>query len=156
MRRSDWDSAVAVQHDDPVRPGEKVWSFYGDMASSEDGESFVLPSFPLGSEGVPVEAGQLLGYQGTWSGSIGGAIWMHLHFAVVPALADGSFPSEIVGLVSEEEFSPEDIPLISEEDGSPEDEEIEFALDPSPYLGTVRSQVMGVATWLPLNCQGGE
>ncbi len=80
-------------------------------------------------------------------------IWTHLHFAVVPALEDGSFPNEIVGLVPEEEFSLRDIALIPEEETPSKDEEIEFALDPSPYLGTVRSQVMGVATWLPLHCQ---
>jgi hypothetical protein len=155
-RRTDWVGAVAIQHDDPVRPGEKVWSFYGDMASSENGESFVLESFPPGSEGVPVEAGQLLGYQGTWNGSVGNPIWMHLHFAVVPALADGSLPSEIVGLVPEDDFSPGDIPLVPEEDEPSQDEEIEFALDPSPYLGTIRSQAMGVPTWIPLRCQDNE
>jgi hypothetical protein len=155
-RRTDWNGAVAIQHDDPVRPGEKVWSFYGDMASSKDGESFVLPSFPPGSEGVPVEAGQLLGYQGTWNGSVGNPIWMHLHFAVVPALADGSLPGEIVGLVPEDDFSPEDIPLMPEEDEPSKDEEIEFALDPSPYLGIIRSQVMGVPTWIPLRCRENE
>ena len=79
-------------------------------------------------------------------------MWTHLHFAVVPALEDGSFPNEIVGLAPEDEFSPEDIPLIPEEEPSPE-ETVEFALDPSPYLGTIRSQVMGVPTWLPLRCQ---
>ena len=152
LRRSDWNGAVAIQHDDPVRPGEKVWSFYGDMAGGEDGESFVVADFPPGSEGVPVEAGQLLGYQGAWGGVPGRPMWTHLHFAVVPALEDGSFPNEIVGLAPEDEFSPEDIPLIPEEEPSPE-ETVEFALDPSPYLGTIRSQVMGVPTWLPLRCQ---
>jgi len=153
-RRPDWNSAVAIQHDDPVRPGEKVWSFYGDIASGENDESFIVPDFPPGSEGVPVKTGQLLGYQGAWSGSPGSPIWTHLHFAVVPALEDGSFPSEIVGLVPEEEFSPEEIPLLPEEaEPSSREAEIEFALDPSPYLGTVRSQVMGVPTWLPLRCQ---
>jgi len=154
MRRLDWYGAVAIQHDDPVRPGEKVWSFYGDMADGAGGESFVVPDFPPGSEGVPVKAGQLLGYQGTWSGNPGEPIWTHLHFAVVPALEDGSFPAEIVGLVPEEEFSPEEIELLPEESGPPSgDTEITFALDPSPYLGTVRSQVMGIPTWLPLRCQ---
>ena len=153
LRRSNWNSAVAIQHDDPVRPGEKVWSFYGDMADGEDGESFIVPDFPPGSERVPVKAGQLLGYQGTWSGSPGRPIWTHLHFAVVPALEDGSFPNEIVGLVPEDEFSPEDVRLVPEEEPSPKEAELEFALDPSPYLGTIRSQVMGVPTWLPLRCQ---
>jgi hypothetical protein len=148
LRRPDWDSAVAIQHDDPVRPGEKVWSFYGDMAGGED-ETFVVADFPPGSEGVPVEAGQLLGYQGTRGP--GGPVWTHLHFAVVWALEDGSFPNEIVGLAPEDEFSPEDIPLIPDEETPPQ--EIKFALDPSPYLGTVRSQVMGAPVWLPLRCQ---
>ena len=152
-RRPDWDSAVAIQHDDPLWPGEKVWSFYGDMAGGEAGESFIVPDFPPGSEGVPVRAGQLLGYQGTWSGSPGRPLWTHLHFAVVAALDDGSFPNEIVGLVEEDEFSPEDVGLV-EEEPSPKKTEPEFALDPSPYLGTVRSQVMGLPTWLPLRCQG--
>jgi hypothetical protein len=157
-RRLDWDSGVAIQHDDPVRPGEKVWSFYGDMADGEHGATFIVPDFPPGSEGVPVRAGQLLGYQGAWSGSPGRPLWVHLHFAVVPALEDGSFPTdlfrEIMGLVPEDEFSSEDIPLIPEEDeASSRDTQIKFALDPSPYLGTVRSQVMGVPTWLPLRCQ---
>ncbi|MCP4537416.1 MAG: hypothetical protein GY832_09750 [Chloroflexi bacterium] len=154
LRRSNWDSAVAIQHDDPVRPGEKVWSFYGDMADGENGESFVAADFPPGSESVPVQEGQLLGYQGTWGPSPGTSIWTHLHFAVVSALEDGSFPNEIVGLVSEDEFSVEDIPLILEDVEVPSiDTEITFALDPSPYLGTIRSRVMGVPTWLPLSCQ---
>ena len=164
-RRSDWDGSVAIQHDDPLRLGERVWSFYGDMAGGEDGGSFVVADFPPGSEGVPVKAGQLLGYQGTWGGVPGRPMWTHLHFAVVPALEDGSFPNEIVGLVPEDEFSPEDIALWAssdphewrnewpEEETPSRDTEIEFALDPSPYLGTIRSQVMGVPTWLPLRCQ---
>ena len=151
MRRPNWKGSVAIQHDDPVRSGEKVWSYYGDMASGWDDESFVVPDFRPGSEGVAVKAGQLLGYQGQWSGQQGNPIWVHLHFAVVPALADGSFPSEIVGLVPEEEFAPEDVGL--EGEPAPEDTELRLALDPSPYLGTIRSQVMGVPTWLPLHCQ---
>jgi len=152
-RRLDWNNGVVIQHDDPVRSGEKVWSFYGDMADGEDGESFIVADFPPGSEGVPVKAGQLLGYQGTWSGSPGRPMWTHLHFAAVPALEDGSFPNEIVGLVPKDEFSPDDVGLVEEEEPSPEKTELEFALDPSPYLGTIRSQVMGVPTWLPLRCQ---
>ncbi len=154
LRRPDWDTGVAIQHDDPVRPGEKVWSFYGDMASGTAGESFIVSDFPPGSEGVPVQAGQLLGYQGTWSGIQGSPIWAHVQFAVVPAEPDGSFPAEIVGLAPEDEFSPEDVKLLpGEDESSAEDEVIEFALDPSPYLGTVRSQVMGEPDWLPMRCE---
>ena len=139
-RRPDWDGSVAIQHDDPLRPGEKVWSFYGDMAGDEDGGSYVVPDFPPGSEGVPVRKGQLLGYQGRRSGVDGGRIWLHLHFAVVPALEDGSFPDEMMERVIKGERLPKGMAL-------------EFPLDPSPYLGTVRSQVMGAPDWLPWRCQ---
>jgi len=137
MRRPDWNDAVAILHDDPVRQDEKVWSYYGGMANNMDEQSFVVSNFPLDSVGVPVNAGQLLGYQGRWIGEQGVPIWVHLHFAVVAALEDGSFPDEIVSLVAE---------------GGPDKTEPQFALDPSPYLGTIRSQVMGIPTWLPLRC----
>jgi len=139
-RRTDWRDAVAIQHEDPLRSGEKVWTFYGGMASGWGHESFVVQDFPPGSKGVPVKRGQLLGYQGQWFGQPGMSIWVHLHFAVLPAMADGSFPAEIVWLVAEEEPLP---------DGS----ELERPLDPSPYLGTVGSVVMGRPTWMPLRCR---
>lgn len=142
-RHSDWHDAVAIQHDDPLRPGEKVWTFYGGMASGWSEESFVVQDFPLGSEGVLVKRGRLLGYQGQWFGQPGMHVWAHLHFAVVPAMADGSFPVGVVGLVAEEEPSP---------GGA----ELERPLDPSPYLGTVGSVVMGYPTWMPLHCQASE
>ena len=139
-RRLDWDGAVAIQHDDPLRPGEKVWSFYGDMASGWDDESFVVPDFPPGSEGVPVRRGQLLGYQGQRLGMDRGRIWVHLHFAVVPELEDGSFPDEMMERVMKGEPLPRRMAL-------------EFPSHPSPYLGTIRSQVMGTPDWLPWRCQ---
>jgi hypothetical protein len=137
-RRQGWNDGVAIQHEDPVRPGEKVWSYYGGMAPGGGQPSFVALDFPPGSVDIPVEAGQLLGHQGTWSGEGEAPIWVHLHFAVVPALEDGSFPDAIVSLIPE---------------GERDKSEPQFALDPSPYLGTIRSQVMGVPTWLPIQCQ---
>lgn len=138
-RRSGWKDAVAIQHDDPLQPGEKVWSFYGGMASAGGGDSFVVADFPPGSANVPVKRGQLLGYQGQWWAE-GRAIWVHLSFTVLPAKADGSFPPEVVGLGADQESVPgqagENRPL-----------------DPSPYLGTVGSVVMGRPTWIPLRCQ---
>lgn len=139
MRSQDWKDAVAIQHDDPVRQGERVWSFYGGMASA-NGEPFVYQDFPPGSTGVPVKAGQLLGYQGMWSGTPGMPIWAHLQFAILPALEDGSFPGEVLELVEASEPPPDKKDPI-------------FALDPSPYLGTIRSRVMGTPTWLPPLCQ---
>jgi hypothetical protein len=141
-RELDWQDAVAIEHDDPLRPGEKVWTFYGGMASGVEDESFVVPEFPPGSDGLPVERGQLLGYQGQRFGQPGMPIWVHLQFAVVPALADGSFPAEVVGVGAQEEPMPG-----GKGPGGP--------LDPSPYLGTEGSVVMGQPEWIPLHCQEG-
>jgi hypothetical protein len=138
MRGQDWNDAVAIQHDDPLNPGEYVWSFYGDM-SSAIGESFVSQEFPTNSAGVPVKSGQLLGYQGMWSGSPGMPIWAHLRFAVVEAQDDGTFPSGFMGLANASE---------------PQSNQVQtrVTMDPSPYLGTVRSRIMGEPAWLPPVC----
>ncbi len=138
LRRSDWNDAVAILHDDPVRPGLKVWTFYGDMANLQ-GAAFVSEEFALGSEAVPVKRGQLLGYQGTvWDGD---AVWTHARFAIVPTLPDGGFPAALLGRAR-----PGDPPL-------PQAIKDQQLLDPSPYLGTVRSQVMGNPVWLPAQCE---
>jgi hypothetical protein len=138
-RLPDWTGRVAIQHDDPRHTGRKVWSYYGGMADAEQGdvESFVASDFPPGAEDLTVKRGQFLGYQGRWSEQPGGPTWVHLLFAVVPAMEDGSLPDEMMAFVL---------------GGEP----IGFPLDPSPYLGTIRSQAMGIPVWLPLRCQAGE
>jgi len=120
-----WKSAVIIQHDDPLRPGEVVWSFYSHMASGSGLESYIAADFPPGSRGVPVVAGQLLGYQGVWSGNPLTPGWMHLHFSVVRAAEDGSFLNETL---------------------------LENTLDPSPYLGIVGNAESNHPNWQPLQC----
>jgi murein DD-endopeptidase MepM/ murein hydrolase activator NlpD len=120
-----WKSAVIIQHEDPLRLGETVWTFYSHMASGSGRESYIVADFPPGSTGVPVRAGQLLGYQGVWSGHPLRPGWMHLHFSVVRAAEDGSFLNETM---------------------------IENTLDPSPYLGIVGNADSGKANWQPLRC----
>ena len=124
-RLAGWKSAVVIQHDDPLRPGETVWSFYSHMASGS-GRSYIVAGFPPGSSGVAVEAGELLGYQGVWSGNPRQPGWMHLHFSVVRAAEDGSFLNETV---------------------------LENTLDPSPYLGILGNADSGQANWQPMQCQ---
>ena len=121
-------SAVIVRHDDPLRSGQKVWSFYSHMASGSGRESYIGAEFPPGSSGVRVRAGQLLGYQGVWSGNPLLPGYMHLHFSVVRAAADGSFLNETV---------------------------LENTLDPSLYLGIIGNADTGQANWEPMRCQVG-
>lgn len=122
-RLPDWEDRLAILHDDPLRPGQKVWSVYADMAGS-DGVTTITPDFPPGSAGVPVNAGQLLGYQGTWGGRPFWPAWMHLRFAVVSAAGDGTITPPA---------------------------ELENPVDPAPYLGIVDNT--GQIGLRPLRCQ---
>lgn len=145
MRGEDWPDAVAIRHPDPLEhqselnPRGEVWTYYGGMASGWNNLSFVSPEFPPGSEEVLVQAGDLLGYQGRYWDS--GPAWVHLRFAILPALEDGSFPGDLIGITD-----PDDPPL-------PYEVAQEGIYDPSPYLGTARSRVMGTLVWLPPRCQ---
>jgi hypothetical protein len=103
MRRSDWLDAVAIQHDDPLHPGEKIWSYYSDMAAANGTDSYVVQDFHLGSSNVSVKAGQLLGYQGSGSGTPYWPMWVHVHFAVIRPIEGESFPNE---LTSENQLNP--------------------------------------------------
>lgn len=127
-RLPDWTGSVAIQHDDPLRPGEKVWSYYAHMGSANGAESYTVPDFPPGSAGVPVKAGQLLGYQGRWSEQTQAMVttWVHLRFSVVRAAEDGTFPGDML---------PENL------------------LDPSPYLGIALNTGRGYNGSQPLRCK---
>jgi hypothetical protein len=125
-RLSHWEDAVAIQHDDPLRPGEKVWTYYAHMASVSSTACYIVPGFPAGSADVSVRAGQLLGYQGRRSERTQAmmTLWVHLRFAVARATENGEFPDGI---------GPEDV------------------LDPSPYLG-IMLKTDGYHGLQPLRC----
>jgi len=125
-RLPDWTGSVAVQHDDPLRPGEKVWSYYAALANANGAASYVAQDFPPGGVNVPVKAGQLLGYQGRWSGQPSRPMWIHLRFSVVRAAENGSFPGKV---------GPENV------------------LAPSPYLGIALKAAGGNSGWQPLRCK---
>lgn len=125
-RRNNWADAVALQHDDPLSPGRKVWTYYAHMAGPTGDESLVAPDFPPGVAGVPVRAGDLLGYQGAWSGRPRFPMWAHARFAVVRASEDGGFPSVLTP---------------------------EVLLDPAPYLGLAAPASRSPALQ-PLRCAG--
>jgi hypothetical protein len=91
-----WVDAIAILHDDPLNPAKKVWSYYSGMADDNGTESYVLADFPAGITNIPVKSGQVLGYQGSWSGVPLWRKWVHTSFAVVDASGgQNSFPEEI-------------------------------------------------------------
>ncbi len=101
-----WRATVAIRHEDPLRPGHFLWSYYTHMADAQ-GRSFIVEDFPPGTQGVWVEAGTLLGYQGNYSGTPSRPVGVHLHLS-----------------------------LVRDVHGSPANEaRIWNTLDPSPYFG---------------------
>ncbi|MFP4393962.1 MAG: ArnT family glycosyltransferase [Anaerolineales bacterium] len=127
-----WEGAVAILHDDPLHPGTRVWSIYGDLRSA-DGADLVAAAFPPGSAGIPVQRGDLLGYQGQWQEDAPAAAWMHVRFAVLPAGA-------LTETLDPEEITPP--PLASAQ-----------ALSPAPYLGL---QLSSSANLQILRCEDTE
>jgi peptidoglycan LD-endopeptidase LytH len=107
-RLETWKSSLIIRiPDDPLNPGQQIWTYYTHLADKE-GNSFIVEDFPPGTEEVFVEAGTLLGYQGNYSGTPGNPTGVHLHFSVVKDDGSGGFLNEL---------------------------EIKNTLDPSPYFG---------------------
>ncbi|HSF80159.1 MAG TPA: M23 family metallopeptidase [Anaerolineales bacterium] len=107
-RLPDWKSSVIIRiPQDPLLPGRQIWTYYTHMADAQ-GNSYIDPAFPPGTQELFVEAGTLVGYQGNYSGDPFNPTGIHLHFSIVQDDGDGSFRNEL---------------------------EIENTLDPSPYLG---------------------
>ena len=124
-RLTGWVDAVAILHEDPLHPAQKVWSYYTGMAAANGTDSYIVQDFPLGAAGIPVKAGQLLGYQGTWSGKPLWPGWMHVHFAVLRAGNRDDFPSEFT---------------------------LEAKLDPAPYLNMELKPETDTTNSQPLKC----
>jgi hypothetical protein len=90
-----WADVVVILHEDPLRPGKKAWSFYGGMADPNGTHSYVAEDFPEGITNIPVKSGQVLGYQGSWSGIPLWPKWVHSSLAVVDASGLNAFPNEV-------------------------------------------------------------
>jgi hypothetical protein len=91
-REPDWVSSVIIRHDDPLHPGETIWTYYTHMANASGSVDYIAPEFRPGVREVPVKQGDLIGYQGVY-----GAGWtanMHLHISIVKSDADGSYRNE--------------------------------------------------------------
>jgi murein DD-endopeptidase MepM/ murein hydrolase activator NlpD len=103
-----WKSAVIVRiPSDPLHPSREIWLYYAHMADPE-GNSFIDAAWPPGTSGKPVKAGEVLGYQGNYTGDPQSPSGIHLHFSIVRGDGRGGWLNEL---------------------------EIGNTLDPSPYFG---------------------
>ncbi len=123
-REPDWVSSVIIRHDDPLHPGETIWTYYTHMANLSGSESYIVANFPPGTVDAPVRQGDLLGYQGVYNGGVDAArVGLHLHFSVVKSDPLGDYTNETV---------------------------FENTLDPTPYLGLALNDSPTEA--FPLGC----
>ena len=95
IRKSDWISSVIIRvPDDPLNPGQQIWTYYTHMADRE-GNSYISEDFPPGTSEVFVNSGTLLGYMGNYSGKPGNPTGIHLHFSIVKDDGQGEFLNEL-------------------------------------------------------------
>ena len=88
---------MIVKHDDPLHPGQTIWTYYTHMADLSGAHSFIEDRFPPGSVDVPVRQGELLGYQGIYNGGVNASrVGLHLHFSLVKSDAQGHYLNESV------------------------------------------------------------
>lgn len=92
-RPDDWTDGVAILHQDPIDSSKTIWAIYGGMANAS-GETLVLEEFSTGAKDIPIKAGQLLGYQGTWSGTSQWPMWKHASFILLDAYGSVTFPRD--------------------------------------------------------------
>ena len=112
-REENWRSAVIIRHPDfdelPELVGDnQIWTYYTHLASQDGETSFISEEFPRGTREKFVEAGTLLGYQGSWAGTTERMMTRHLHLSIVKTDQNGNYLNET---------------------------EIANTLDPTPFLG---------------------
>ena len=107
-REEGWRSSLIIRiPQDPLNPGRQIWLYMTHLADAE-GNSFIDIAFPPGTYDKPILAGELLGFQGNYSGDPTRPVGVHLHFSIVKDDGTGKYLNEL---------------------------DIENTLDPTPYLG---------------------
>ncbi len=94
-RESGWVSSLIVRvPQDPLLPDRQIWIYYTHLAMP-DGTSTIVDRFLKGSNEVPIKAGDLLGYQGNYSGDPLNPVGVHLHLSIVKDDGNGHYLNEL-------------------------------------------------------------
>lgn len=138
-----WETAVAIRHDDPFNPGRSIWSFYGDLAPAFNPQHSYIEEKYINAEAVPVNAGDIIGYQGDWLGP-NFQTWVHLRFTLLPAEQDGSFPQPLLAIHN---FYA-NLPSYREQNRLG----LEAPVSLTSFTGLPESRIFGTLTFLPFAC----
>jgi hypothetical protein len=116
-REEGWRSSIIIRiPQDPLDPSRQIWLYMTHMADPE-GNSFIDRAFPPGTYDKPVFTGDLLGFQGNYSGDPARPVGVHLHFSIVKDDGSGNYLNEL---------------------------DIANTLDPTPYFGfELNAKVLG-------------
>jgi len=94
-RLPEWKSSLIIRiPNDPINNKQQIWIYYAHLADA-NGNSFINEEFPPGTYEIPINSGDLLGYQGNYSGKVGSPVGVHLHFSVVKDDGTGKFLNEL-------------------------------------------------------------
>ncbi len=94
-RLDEWTSSLIQRiPEDPLQPDRQIWLYYTHMALQNGSGDFISERFPPGASEVFVEQGELLGYQGNFSGGAR-PVGTHLHFSIVLDNGQGTFLNEL-------------------------------------------------------------
>jgi len=123
-REQTWKSSLVLRiPNDPIQPDRQIWVYYTHLADAL-GETLILESFPPGSSDIPVKQGDLLGFQGNYSGDPQNPVGVHLHISILKDDGQGHYLNEL---------------------------RIKNTLDPSPYFGLTLNANHRIT--LPLLCE---
>lgn len=116
-REEGWLSSLIIRiPQDPLDPSRQIWLYMTHLADAE-GNSFIESAFPPGTYNKPVFTGDLLGFQGDYSGNPARPVGVHLHFSIVKDDGMGNYLNEL---------------------------DIANTLDPTPYFGfELNAKVLG-------------
>lgn len=107
-REERWKSSLILRvPKDPLQPDRQIWIYMTHLADRH-GNGLIDQLFPPGAKEVPVKQGQLLGFQGDYSGDPDRPVGVHLHLSIVKDDGEGHYLNETV---------------------------LRNTLDPSPYFG---------------------
>ena len=94
-REPGWKSSLIIRvPQDPLQPDRQVWIYLTHLADPA-GTSLIDTHFPPGTSETPVKAGDLLGYQGNYSGDPSNPVGVHLHLSIVRDDGTGHYLNEL-------------------------------------------------------------
>lgn len=95
-REEGWKASLILRiPQDPLNPERQIWVYMTHLADRY-GNGLIDKTFPPGATEVPVKQGDLLGFQGDYSGDPRQPVGVHLHLSIVKDDGEGHYLNETV------------------------------------------------------------